>query len=48
MAKQLFDGPIARLLRQHRAIRRLALVAGVLVGVYFLGAALNWWPRFLF
>jgi len=44
----LFDGPIATLLRKHKVIRRIALVGGALVGLYFLGATQGWWERFLF
>lgn len=35
-------------LRKHRPIRRLAVLGGALIGVYFLGAKLGWWDRFLF
>lgn len=44
----LFDGPIARFIREHKLIKRTAFVGGVLVGLYFLGASLEWWDRFLF
>jgi hypothetical protein len=44
----LFNGPIARFLREHKLVRRTALVGGALVGLYFLGVSQEWWPRFLF
>tara|TARA_R110000824_G_scaffold808_1_gene4922 strand:+ start:6639 stop:6917 length:279 start_codon:yes stop_codon:yes gene_type:complete len=45
---RLFNGPIGRFLREHKLIRRVAFVGGVLVGLYFLGASQGWWSRFLF
>lgn len=44
----LFDGPIARLIREHKLVKKTALAGGILVGLYFLGAAQGWWSRFLF
>jgi len=44
----LFDGPIARLIKEHQLVRKTALAGGVLVGLYFLGATQGWWSRFLF
>ena len=44
----LFKGPIGTFIRKHRLIRRAAVVGGVLIGLYFLGAAQGWWSRFLF
>ena len=44
----LFNGPIAQFLRKYRPVRKLALVGGALVGLYFLGASQGWWERFLF
>jgi len=35
-------------LRKYRPIRRLALLGGALVGIYFLGAYFGLWSRFLF
>lgn len=35
-------------IRKHKLVRRTAVVGGILVGVYFLGAAQGWWDRFLF
>ena len=41
-------GPILVFLKKHRIIRRVALIGGALVGLYFLGASQGWWDRFLF
>jgi hypothetical protein len=46
--KLLFNGPLGDFLRKHRPVRRLALLGGVLVGIYFLGNRLGFWDRFLF
>jgi hypothetical protein len=35
-------------IRRNRIVRKLAALAGTLVGIYFLGAAQGWWERFLF
>lgn len=48
MSRKPFDGPLGDFLRKHRPIRRLALLGGVLVGIYFLGAKFGLWGRFLF
>ncbi len=49
MAKKLlFNGPLGDFLRKHRPIRRLALLGGILVGIYFLGVNFGFWDRFLF
>ncbi len=42
----LFDGPIGTFLRKHKIVRRIALVGGALVGLYFLGASQGWWDKF--
>jgi hypothetical protein len=34
-------------LGKHSA-RRLMMLGGALIGVYFLGAKMGWWERFLF
>jgi len=44
----LLNGPIACFVRKHKLVRRTALLGGVLVGLYFLGAWQGWWDRFLF
>ena len=44
----LFNGPIARFIREHKLGKRTAFAGGVLVGLYFLGASQGWWSRFLF
>jgi len=44
----LFNGPLATLIRKHKLVRRIAVVGGALVGIYFLGASQGWWERFLF
>jgi hypothetical protein len=44
----LFNGPIGTFLRKHRLVRKVALLGGALVGIYFLGASQGWWERFLF
>jgi len=44
----IFNGPIACFIRKHKLVRRTAFVGGLLVGLYFLGAWQEWWPRFLF
>lgn len=44
----LFNGPIASFVRKYKLVRRSAAIAGVLVGIYFLGASQGWWERFLF
>ena len=44
----LFNGPIANFVKDNRLVRRTAIVGGVLVGLYFLGASQGWWSRFLF
>jgi len=44
----LFNGPVAKFIREHKLIRRTALLGGALVGLYFLGASQGWWNRFLF
>ena len=46
--RPLFNGPIGDFLRKHRPIRRLAMLGGALIGVYFLGTKMGWWDRFLF
>ena len=35
-------------IRKHKLVRRTAVVGGILVGVYFLGAAQGGGDRFLF
>jgi len=35
-------------IRRHKIIRRTAALGGILVGIYFLGAAQGLWDRFLF
>ncbi len=35
-------------LREYRPVRRLALLGGAAIGLYFLGAKLGWWDRFWF
>lgn len=35
-------------IRRHKIIRRVVMLGGILVGVYFLGASQGWWSRFLF
>lgn len=35
-------------IRKHKLIRRTAALAGILVGIYFLGASQGLWDRFLF
>ncbi len=44
----LFNGPIAKFLREHKVVRRVAFWGGVGAGIYFLGATQGWWSRFLF
>ncbi len=44
----LFNGRVANFIRKFNLIRRSAIVCGVLVGIYFLGASQGWWERFLF
>lgn len=44
----LLNGRIANFIREYKLVRRFAIVGGVLVGVYFLGASQGWWERFLF
>jgi hypothetical protein len=44
----LFNGQIAKFIREHKLIRRAAVVVGALVGLYFLGVSQEWWDRFLF
>ncbi len=44
----LFNGPIGTFVRKHRLVRRTAVVGGLLVGLYFLGASQGWWSRLLF
>ncbi len=46
--KPLFNGPIGQFIRKHKLVRRTAMVGGILVGLYFLGASQGWWSRFLF
>lgn len=44
----IFKGPVACFVRKHKLVLRAAIVIGVLVGIYFLGASQGWWGRFLF
>jgi len=44
----VFKGPVATFIRKHKLVRRAALVGGILIGAYFLGASQGWWDRFLF
>ncbi len=41
--RRLFDGPIGEFLRKHKILRRLALIGGIVVAIYFLGAQNGWW-----
>ena len=45
--KPLFNGPIMTFVRKHKLIRRTALVGGMVVGLYFAGVAMGWWPNIL-
>ena len=42
------EGCKCGLIRRHKLIRRTAALGGILVGIYFLGAAQGLWDRFLF
>jgi len=33
--------------RKHKLVRRIALVGGIVVGVYFAGVAMGLWPNIL-
>ena len=36
--------PVINFLKEYKVVRRLVLVGGATVGVYFLGVAVGWWP----
>ena len=41
--RRLFDGPLGEFLRKYKVIRRTAVVAAIIVAIYFLGAQNGWW-----
>jgi len=41
--ERLFNGKLKQFIRDNRLIRRGALAAGVVVGLYFIGRGLGWW-----
>ena len=41
--KTLFNGLINDFIKEHKLIRRGAAVAGLAVGLFFIGRALGWW-----
>jgi hypothetical protein len=43
----IFNGPIACFVRKHKLVRRTVLLGGVVVGVYYAGVGLGWWPNIL-
>jgi hypothetical protein len=43
----LFNGPIMTFIRKHRLVRRTVFAGGIVVGIYFAGVGLGWWPNFL-
>jgi len=45
--KRLFNGALGKFLRKYKIIRRSAAVGGIIVGLYFAGVGLEWWPNFL-
>ena len=45
--KRLFNGALGQFLRKYKIIRRTAAIGGIIVGLYFAGVGLEWWPNFL-
>ena len=45
--KPLFNGPVMTFVRKHKLVRKIALVGGIVVGLYFAGVAMGWWPNIL-
>ena len=43
--RRLFDGPLGEFLRKYKVIRRLAVVAAIVIGIYIIGAKNDWWPK---
>lgn len=44
---RIFNGRIIRFLREYRPVRRLAVIGGLVVGLYYIGVAAGWWPNIL-
>tara|TARA_Y100001973_G_scaffold97712_1_gene154221 strand:- start:4410 stop:4550 length:141 start_codon:yes stop_codon:yes gene_type:complete len=43
----ILKGRIASWVRERKLVRRIALVGGIVVGIYYIGVAAGWWPNFL-
>jgi len=44
---RIFNGRIRCFLRKHKPVRRLAVLGGLVVGIYYIGVAAGWWPNIL-
>jgi Kef-type K+ transport system membrane component KefB len=41
----VFNGPIMTFVRKHKLVRRVAVIGGIVVGLYFAGVGLGVWPN---